>query len=68
MIDLVWRQGQPQTARFVKNWVHRQFWMMVLGLPAYRVSHLQCTPGMFADIKDDPVAIARDVETYLGKL
>lgn len=68
MIDIVWREGQPNTAVRVKGFWHRQLMMFKLGFQMtnpHRVIRLQSpSPYLGWLSTDEPSDIARWVERY----
>lgn len=63
---IMWREKQPETARFVHSWWHRQWLGFTLGWPAHRVRTLTYDPKWYGDITD-PVAIAVGIEGFLRR-
>ncbi len=62
MVDVMWREGKPETAQHVRNWLHAIWLQIRLGLPTYRVSRVQADPLYFEGYEHDAFAIASDCE------
>lgn len=60
-MNIIWRQGKPETARHYRNWLQREWLGFILGFPFHRVWHLTAPDYSTLSASE----IAREWETYI---